>query len=123
MRAAAVALLAGLLAGAAAPAALGHALLVRSSPSSRATLHQPPERVSLWFNERLEAAYSTVSVWDAQDSQIDLRDAASQIERPRHRRTRGDQTCRCRGIDAPQRATCVELSLLFLERVGELRQR
>jgi methionine-rich copper-binding protein CopC len=75
--------LAGLAWLAAAPDAAGHALLVRSSPSSRAALHQPPDRVSLWFNERLEAAYSTVSVWNARDSQIDLRDVTVDPADPR----------------------------------------
>lgn len=83
MRVVAAALLAGLVCLAAGPDAAGHALLVRSSPSSRATLSQPPERVSLWFNERLEAAYSTVSVWDAKDSQIDLRDVTVDPADPR----------------------------------------
>ena len=50
------ALLASALAG---PAADAHAVLVRSSPAHRAVLTQAPERVDLWFNERLEPAYST----------------------------------------------------------------
>ncbi len=83
MRRLAATLLAGLLVLSAAPDAMGHAMLVRSSPSSRATLNQPPDRVSLWFNERLEAAYSTLSVWDARDSQIDLRDVAVDPADPR----------------------------------------
>jgi methionine-rich copper-binding protein CopC len=35
-----------------------------------------PERVDLWFNERLEPAYSSVSVWSAAGRQVDGRDAA-----------------------------------------------
>jgi methionine-rich copper-binding protein CopC len=68
---------AGLLASAlAAPGADAHAVLVRSSPAHRAVLTQAPERVDLWFNERLEPAYSTVSVWTEAGTQADERDAA-----------------------------------------------
>jgi methionine-rich copper-binding protein CopC len=80
---AAGAALAGLLALACAHAADAHAVLVRSSPGSRAALHQPPDRVSLWFNERLEPAYSAVSVWDARETQVDLRDVRVAPEDPR----------------------------------------
>jgi methionine-rich copper-binding protein CopC len=55
----------GLLVGALAVGPVdAHAVLVRSTPAHRAVLAQVPERVDLWFNERLEAAYSTVSVWN-----------------------------------------------------------
>jgi methionine-rich copper-binding protein CopC len=47
---------------------------VRSAPAQRAVLGQMPERVQLWFNERLEPAYSTVSVWNETDAQVDARD-------------------------------------------------
>jgi methionine-rich copper-binding protein CopC len=42
--------------------AVGHAILVRSSPVPRAALRDPPKQIELWFNERLEPAYSSVSV-------------------------------------------------------------
>jgi methionine-rich copper-binding protein CopC len=67
------ALLASALAG---PAADSHAVLVRSSPAHRAVLTQAPERVDLWFNERLEPAYSTVSVWTEAGAQAVGKDAA-----------------------------------------------
>lgn len=64
--------IAALLAGAlASPAARAHAVLVRSAPAHRAVLAQAPERIELWFNERLEAAYSTVSVWSEAGQQAD----------------------------------------------------
>jgi methionine-rich copper-binding protein CopC len=67
------ALLAGLLA--LLPVAVAaHAFLVKSSPTRRAVLAQPPTRVDLWFNERLEPAYSRVSVVDAAGRQVDLGD-------------------------------------------------
>ena len=48
-----------------------HAMLVKSSPTRRAVLAVPPTRVELTFNERLEPAYSTVSVWSAAQAQVD----------------------------------------------------
>ena len=62
------------LAVTAAPA-LAHAVLVKSIPDSRALLGRPPDRVQLLFNERLEAAFSTVSVWSASGRQVDRQDA------------------------------------------------
>jgi copper resistance protein C len=65
------------------PAGAGaHAVLVRSSPAARANLSRPPERVHLWFNERLEPAYSTVSVWDRGGRQIDAADGAVDAAEP-----------------------------------------
>jgi len=56
---------------------------VRAAPAHRAVLGQMPERVQLWFNERLEAAYSTVSVWNETGAQVDARDATVGPEDPR----------------------------------------
>jgi methionine-rich copper-binding protein CopC len=56
-----------------APAA-SHAYLVRSIPASRAVVTRPPERVQLWFNERLEPAYSRVSVWSPDGQRVDAGD-------------------------------------------------
>jgi methionine-rich copper-binding protein CopC len=76
----AAALLTGTLPG---PPALAHAVLVRSTPPHRAVLGQVPERVDLWFNERLEAAYSTVSVWNEAGVQVDTRDVTVGPDDPR----------------------------------------
>jgi methionine-rich copper-binding protein CopC len=54
--------------------ALSHAALVRSTPSARATLSRLPARVELWFNERLEPAYSSLSVQNASGLPVDQRD-------------------------------------------------
>ena len=55
-----------------APAAAdAHAVLVKSSPARRAVMSVPPPRVELTFNERLEPAYSTMSVWGAAESRVD----------------------------------------------------
>ena len=55
-------------------AAVAHAFLVKSAPAPRAVLNHPPARVELWFNERLEPAYSSVSVADDAGIGVDLRD-------------------------------------------------
>jgi len=68
---AAVVLLASLWAASAG----AHAVLVRSMPAGRATLVEKPDRVQLWFNERLEPAFSSVSVWSAAGTQVDAGDA------------------------------------------------
>jgi methionine-rich copper-binding protein CopC len=57
-----------------------HASLVASAPAQRATIAHPPPRVVLTFNERLEPAYTRVSVWDAGGQQVDLKDAALDSE-------------------------------------------
>jgi len=51
-----------------------HAYLVKSTPARRAVLFQAPVRVQLWFNERLEAQFSHLSVWDREERQVDLGD-------------------------------------------------
>lgn len=54
------------------PVAAGaHAVLVKSSPARRAVLAFSPARVELTFNERLEPAYSTVSVSAADNVRVD----------------------------------------------------
>jgi copper resistance protein C len=75
---------AALAAVALAPApAPSHAVLVRSSPARRTVLGQPPRRVELVFNERLEAAYSSVSVWNADGVRVDGRDVVVSSADPR----------------------------------------
>jgi hypothetical protein len=69
--------------GLAAGLAWGHAALVRSTPAPRAMLARAPERVRLWFNERLEPAFARVSVWDGQGRQIDRRDVLVGPEDPK----------------------------------------
>ncbi len=64
-------------------AAQAHAVLVRSSPARHAVLSHPPARVELWFNERLEPAYSSVSVTDAAGAHVDFRDVTVGPDDPR----------------------------------------
>jgi methionine-rich copper-binding protein CopC len=54
----------------AAPAALAHAFLSRSSPAVGSTVHQPPSELRLWFTEELEGAFSTAEVTDAGDRSV-----------------------------------------------------
>jgi methionine-rich copper-binding protein CopC len=51
-----------------------HAVLVKSSPPRRALLSRAPARVQLWFNERLEAQFSKLAVWDQDGRQVDAQD-------------------------------------------------
>jgi copper resistance protein C len=48
--------------------------LVKSSPARRAVLTSSPTRVVLWFNERLEAQFSQLSVWNQAGDHVDTHD-------------------------------------------------
>jgi copper resistance protein C len=61
---------------------VAHAYLVRSSPAGRATVARAPARVQLWFNERLEPAYSRVSVRRADGRQVDAGDVRVEPTEP-----------------------------------------
>ena len=52
-------------------ASWAHAYLVKSSPVRRAVVSSAPARVVLWFNERLEAQFSQVAVWNTAGQQVD----------------------------------------------------
>lgn len=53
-----------------------HSLLVRAQPGQRSTVTRPPERVQMWFSERLEPAYASASVWNEAGTQVDGGDAS-----------------------------------------------
>ena len=55
-------------------AAVAHSYLQKSEPAQRAVMLAPPERVQLWFNERLEPAFSTLGVTDAAGAAVDKED-------------------------------------------------
>jgi methionine-rich copper-binding protein CopC len=63
--------------------AFAHAYLVKSVPAGRATLFSSPEKILLWFNERLEAKYSYASVLDAEGKRVDANDAQVSAEDPK----------------------------------------
>lgn len=62
--------------------AWAHAYLVKSSPARRAVLLKAPDRVQLWFNERLEPHFCLVSVWDRERNRVDLGDVQVGPEEP-----------------------------------------
>jgi len=53
-----------------------HAVLVRSDPPRHAVLTQPPAQILLWFSERIEPDYSTISVFDADGRMVPTSRAA-----------------------------------------------
>jgi methionine-rich copper-binding protein CopC len=55
--------------------AFGHSGLQRAEPPVESTLRRPPSEVKLYFNERLEPAYSTLQVKDDHGTQVDRLDA------------------------------------------------
>jgi methionine-rich copper-binding protein CopC len=56
--------------------ALAHAHLVRATPAVGGTVQTPPSEVTLRFNERLEAKFSSVVVRDSAGKQVDKGDGA-----------------------------------------------
>ena len=50
--------------------ALAHATLVKSDPPRRASLSSPPKRIQLWFNEKIEGSYASVTVLDSNKKSI-----------------------------------------------------
>src|SRR5215475_77196 len=54
--------------------AASHAALLRSSPAARMAVSQSPPRVQLWFSERLEPAYTSLSVWNEAGARVDGQD-------------------------------------------------
>lgn len=67
-------LIAGLTLLAAAPA-LAHTELVSKSPEEGATLKQAPGQVRISFSGPVEAEFSPLEVYDAQDRRVDKNDA------------------------------------------------
>jgi len=57
-----------------------HALLVRTSPPRRAVLRDAPKQVQLWFNERLEPAYASVTVSNQSGTEVSAMKAAVEGE-------------------------------------------
>jgi copper resistance protein C len=55
--------------------ALGHSGLQRAEPPAESKLKRPPSEVKLYFTERMEPAYSTVRVRNANGAQVDRQDA------------------------------------------------
>lgn len=60
-----------------------HAYLQRAIPAQRATLFAAPDRVQLWFNERLEPGFCTVTVLDASGKTVDRGDGKVAADDPK----------------------------------------
>jgi copper transport protein len=56
-------------------AASAHANLVRSDPTSGASLSTSPSKVQLWFSEELEPSFSSAVIYDANRKPVDLGDS------------------------------------------------
>ncbi len=69
MRTIALALLPTLLLG--APAARAHAFLDHASPAVGSTLPRAPTKVSIWFTQELEPAFSSITVSDQAGNRVD----------------------------------------------------
>lgn len=51
---------------------LSHASLVKSVPARRAQIFKSPAQIQLWFNERVEARFSSLRVIDSSGKRVDL---------------------------------------------------
>lgn len=49
---------------------LAHATLVKSDPPRRASLFSSPKQIQLWFNEKIEGSYASVTVLDSNKKSI-----------------------------------------------------
>lgn len=60
-----------------------HAYLVKSVPAQRAVLHRAPAKIQLWFNERLEPQYSSLSLSDVDGKPVETGKAEVSSEDPK----------------------------------------
>jgi methionine-rich copper-binding protein CopC len=63
--------------------AAAHTELERAVPAAGSTVAVSPARLSLWFSQRLEPAFSTVQVLDPEGRQIDKGDSQVDSADPR----------------------------------------
>jgi methionine-rich copper-binding protein CopC len=61
---------------AASPGALAHAFLDHAEPRVGSAVDRAPNRVTLWFTQELEPAFSKVKVLDANGNEVDAKDGA-----------------------------------------------
>jgi methionine-rich copper-binding protein CopC len=76
--------IAAALLAALAGTALAHAQLQRAAPPVGATVRKAPDRVELWFSERLEPSLCRIEVRDAAGRRIDKNDAHAAPDDSRH---------------------------------------
>ena len=53
-----------------------HANLIRSEPPANSTLDASPDRITLWFSEPMEAAFSEIQVLNSAGARVDSKDSA-----------------------------------------------
>ncbi len=56
-----------------------HAFLDHASPAVGGTVQRPPEKVNLWFTQRLEPAFSTIEIVDRSGHRVDGGDGTVDI--------------------------------------------
>ena len=61
-----------------ASSVLAHAMLDHAEPRVGATVTAPPHVVSLWFTQKLEAAFSKIEVRDSSGARVDA--GAAQVD-------------------------------------------
>jgi len=71
-------LLLAALAATPAPHALAHARLERTAPAAGSAVRESPGRLTLWFSQRVEPAFSKVRVLDAKGEQVN--DGIAQVD-------------------------------------------
>ena len=54
----------------------GHASLIRSEPPANSTLDTSPDRITIWFSEPMEAAFSEIQVLNATGERVDNKNSA-----------------------------------------------
>jgi copper resistance protein C len=55
--------------------ARAHAFLDHAEPKVGSTVTNSPAEIKIWFTQNLEPAFSTLEVQDAQDKEVDKKDA------------------------------------------------
>jgi methionine-rich copper-binding protein CopC len=71
----------------AAGSALAHPRLIRATPAAGGTVATPPSEVTIRFSEKLEPAFSSFVVRDAEGKQVDKGDGA--LDKKDHQLMRG----------------------------------
>ena len=62
---------------------LPHAALVKSIPARRAQIFKAPAQIQLWFNEKLEARFSSLTVIDSNGKRVDRGNVAVGTDDPK----------------------------------------
>jgi methionine-rich copper-binding protein CopC len=60
-----------------------HAALVKSIPARRAQIFKAPAQIQLWFNEKLEARFSSLTVTDSNGKRVDRGNVAVDTDDPK----------------------------------------